>query len=74
MNEKPNIEFEIKPEDDWEKAKPEELPRPTYWPFFVAMGLAFLFWGLLTTWVILLAGGLIFTVALIGWINQIRHE
>lgn len=74
MNEESNIDFEIKPEDDWEKAKPEKLPRPTYWPFFLAMGLAFLFWGLLTTWVILLAGGLIFTVALIGWINQIRHE
>ena len=68
------MEFEIKPEEDWEKAKPEVLPRPTYWPFFLAMGLVFLFWGLLTTWVILLAGGLIFTIALIGWINQIRHE
>lgn len=74
MNEEPNIDFEIKPEEDWDKAKPEVLPRPTYWPFFFAMGLAFLFWGLLTTWVILLTGGLIFTIALIGWINQMRHE
>jgi hypothetical protein len=74
MNEEPNIDFEIKPGEDWEKAKPQILPRPTYWPFFLAMGLAFLFWGLLTTWVILLAGGLIFTIALIGWINQIRNE
>jgi len=74
MSENPNIDFKIKPEKDWEKAKPELLPRPTYWPFFLAMGLAFLFWGLLTTWVILLAGALIFITALIGWINQIRHE
>jgi hypothetical protein len=64
----------LKPGPGWEKARPEKLPGLTYWPFFLAMGLAFLFWGLLTTWVILLAGGLIFTVALIGWINQLRHE
>ena len=74
MNEEPNIDFKIKPEEDWEKAKPELLPRPTYWPFFLAMGLSFLFWGLLTTWVILLAGALIFVTALAGWINQLRHE
>jgi len=74
MNEEPNIDFEIKPEEDWEKAKPEVLPGPTYWPFFLAMGLAFLFWGLLTTWIILIAGALIFIIALTGWINQLRHE
>jgi hypothetical protein len=64
----------IGPAEGWEKAKPEILPRPTYWPFFLAMGLVFLFWGLLTTWVVLLAGILIFVTALAGWINQLRHE
>jgi hypothetical protein len=65
---------EIIPQPDWEKAKPEILPEPTYWPFFLAMGLAFIFWGLLTTWLILLAGAFIFSIALTGWINQLRHE
>ena len=64
----------VKPETGWEKAKPEKLPGLTYWPFFLAMGLTFMFWGMLTTWVILTAGFLIFTVALFGWINQLRHE
>ncbi|MFD0795379.1 hypothetical protein ACFQZX_17285 [Mucilaginibacter litoreus] len=64
----------IVPEPDWEKARPEILPKPTYWPFFLAMSLAFIFWGLLTTWIVLIAGLLIFITALIGWINQIRHE
>jgi hypothetical protein len=68
------IDKSIVPEKDWEKARPEILPKPTYWPFFLAMGLAFIFWGLLTTWVVLTAGGLIFITALIGWINQIRNE
>ncbi|HEY4195100.1 MAG TPA: hypothetical protein VGM63_06175 [Mucilaginibacter sp.] len=64
----------ITPEADWEKAKPEMLPEPTYWPFFLAMGLAFIFWGLLTTWVIMLAGILIFVIALARWINILRYE
>ena len=56
------------------KAKPEVLPEPTYWPFFLAMGLTFLGWGLLTTWLISLAGLIILIVALIKWINILRHE
>lgn len=56
------------------KAKPEVLPEPTYWPFFLAMGLAFLGWGLLTTWLISLAGFIILVIALTGWINILRHE
>jgi hypothetical protein len=65
---------EIVPENTWEKAKPEILPKPTYWPFFLAMGLAFIFWGLLTTWVILVTGAIIFVISLIGWINILRYE
>lgn len=65
---------DIIPKDSWEKAKPEILPKPTYWPFFLAMGLAFIFWGLLTTWMILATGGIIFIIALGGWINLLRHE
>lgn len=59
---------------DWPKARPERLPAPTYWPFFLAVGLAFVFWGLLTTWVILVAGLIVFAIALAGWINILRHE
>ena len=65
---------EIVPESTWEKAKPEILPKPTYWPFFLAMGLVFIFWGLLTTWVILVTGAIIFVISLIGWINILRYE
>jgi hypothetical protein len=64
---------EIVPEPEWERAKPHKLPKPTYWPFFLALGLTFIFWGLLTTWIILSAGLLIFIVALWGWINILRH-
>lgn len=56
------------------KAKPERLPKPTYWPFFLALGLAFMGWGLLTTWYFSLAGLIVFVVSLTGWINLLRHE
>ncbi len=57
-----------------ESARPSTLPAPTYWPFFLSMGIAFIFWGLLTSRVIILAGVLIFIIALIGWINILIHE
>ncbi|MFZ1801025.1 MAG: hypothetical protein WAU24_14250 [Chitinophagaceae bacterium] len=56
------------------KAKPEKLPEPTYWPFFLAFGVTFMVWGLLTTWIISATGFLVFCIALIGWINILRHE
>jgi hypothetical protein len=56
------------------KAKPEILPKPTYWPFFMALGLTFIGWGLLTIWLISLAGFIVFVTSLIGWINLLRHD
>jgi hypothetical protein len=38
------------------------------------MGVAFLFWGLITTWVVLAVGVALFIAALAGWITEIRHE
>ncbi len=56
------------------KAKPERLPKPTYWPFFLAFGLVCIFWGILTTWLISGLGVVIFAVALSGWIMDIYKE
>jgi uncharacterized membrane protein len=69
-----NIGKEVIPGESWEKARPEKLPAPAYWPFFLALGLAFLVWGMLTTWIIGAAGLLIFIIALAGWIKILRHE
>ncbi|HEY4289846.1 MAG TPA: hypothetical protein VGN00_22250 [Puia sp.] len=56
------------------RARPEKMPAPTYWPFFMALGLAFAGWGLLSTWLLSAGGGITFFVALTGWINILRHE
>jgi hypothetical protein len=58
----------------WEALPDERLPRPTYFPSGLAMGTTLIFWGLLTGWVIFLAGIGLFIAALAGWISEIRHE
>lgn len=58
----------------WHELPEEHLPRPTYFPAGLAMGVAFLFWGLISSWVVFLVGLLLFAAALAGWITEIRHE
>lgn len=56
------------------KAKPEHLPKPTYWPFFLALGLVFGGWGLLSNWLFSIIGLIVFAISLFGWINDLRNE
>ena len=62
------------PHPDWDPLPPERLPRPTYFPAGMAMGAAFIFWGIITSWLILLVGAGLFTFNLGGWIAEILHE
>ena len=50
------------------------LPRPTFAPASLAFGVMWLAWGLLTHWIMSLAGACIVASALYAWINEIRHE
>jgi hypothetical protein len=50
-----------------------ELPQPTYWPAVMALGIAFVAWGLVTTFIISGVGLLLFALALAGWIGDLRH-
>ena len=59
---------------DWNRLPAEHLPRPTYFPAGLAMGTTFIFWGLITSWVILLVGVGLFLAALAGWITELCHE
>jgi hypothetical protein len=59
---------------NWKTARPEKLPRPAYWPFFLALGVSFLVWGILTSWIISVAGLVVMIIALMGWITELRHE
>ena len=59
---------------EWEPLPAEHMPRPTYFPAGLAMGIAFLFWGLITSWVIIVVGLALFAASLAGWITEIRYE
>ena len=60
--------------DDWGAARPEIIPRPTFWPAGLAFGITFLMWGLLTSYVLIAVGLAVFTVSLVGWIGELRDE
>lgn len=62
------------PHAGWEPLPPERLPRPTYFPAGLAMGTTFLFWGMITSLIILFIGVALFAAALAGWITEIRYE
>ncbi len=62
------------PHPDWEPLPLQALPRPTHFPAGLAMGIAFLFWGLITSWVVFVVGLVLFSASLAGWITEIRYE
>jgi hypothetical protein len=58
----------------WEPLPHEPLPRPNFFPAGLAMGTTFIFWGLITSWVIIAVGIALFAAALAGWIYEILRE
>jgi len=53
---------------------PETLPQPTAWPAVLAFGACLLAWGAVTSWIIALAGLVLFLLAAGGWIGRMRDE
>lgn len=67
------------PSDDWHELPAEPLPRPTTAPFFTALGITLLFWGLIGSVVMIAVGLVVLAAALTSWIASIarssdRHE
>ena len=58
----------------WEPLPPEPLPHPNFFPAGLAMGTTFIFWGLITSWVILVVGIGLFAASFAGWIYEILRE
>lgn len=57
----------------WNRARPERVPRPTYWPVVVALSLTLIFWGAVSALAISVAGLVLLTISLAGWIGELRH-
>ncbi len=60
--------------EGWNVPQPEKLPRPTWWPAALSLGVTMLLWGIVTSPVVTIAGLVVFAVSLIGWIGEICHE
>ena len=66
----------------WHKPLPEHLPKAAYWPAIMALGITFMLWGLAvgfnevvsTIIILVLIGLILFTLALVGWIGDLRDE
>lgn len=64
----------FQPEEDWNDATPQEIPHATYWPIVTALGLTFMFWGILTVYYMSIGGLLMFAAGVGGWISDLRDE
>jgi hypothetical protein len=60
--------------EEWNTARPETVPRPTSAPAAMAVGLTLLFWGLVTSPVVLLVGLAVVVASLAVWIRELRHD
>lgn len=74
----PSYPSENSPEPEvprgWTKLPVEHLPAATFWPAGLALAITFIFWGLISSWVVLGVGIALFVGSLGGWISDLRHE
>ena len=50
------------------------LPQPTVWPAALAMGATLAAAGLVTHWIVSLAGAVLAITALVGWVELLVRE
>ena len=61
------------PGPDWTVPQPERLPRPTWAPALMALGIALSFWGVVNTHLVTGVGLLVFAFATGWWIGEMHH-
>jgi hypothetical protein len=59
---------------DWNAARPEKIPSPTFAPAAMAFGTALFMWGFLTSMVLIVVGLIVMVASLTGWIGEIRGQ
>src|SRR5438132_11341523 len=55
-----NPHVELKP--GWSAPQPAEIPRPTFWPAVMSLGIIFILWGVATSYMITGVGLVLFAV------------
>ena len=57
----------------WSTALPEKIPPPTYAPAFLALGITFLLFGVVSSYVFSAAGVVLMAVAISKWMGELLH-
>lgn len=60
--------------EGWTDPQGMHVPEPTYAPLFLAIGMMCMLWGIVTTPLLSLVGGILFVIAISKWIGEVRHE
>jgi hypothetical protein len=61
--------------EGWNAAEPETLPRRrTVWPAAAALGIVLIFFGVVTAWLVVIAGVVLLGIAVAGWIEEVRYD
>jgi len=60
-------------EDGWSSPVPDRLPPPTYAPVFVALGVTFLLFGVVSSYIFSAAGAILIVVSAAKWVEELMH-
>jgi hypothetical protein len=58
---------------EWSAPLPEKNPPPTYAPAFLALGITFLLFGVLSSYVFSVAGFVLMVVSISKWVGELLH-
>jgi hypothetical protein len=58
----------------WNAAFPERLPKPTATPAIFAFGVTLFGWGLISSLLLCLIGGVVLVYTLLHWVGEIWHD
>ena len=59
--------------NDWVAPPEQKIPQPTYAPAAMALGVAFVFFGIVTSYLFCAAGAVIMALALTRWIGAMAN-
>ena len=57
----------------WSTPLPEKIPPPTYAPAFLALGITFLLFGVVSSYVFSAAGVVLIVVSISKWVGELLH-
>ncbi|HZS71143.1 MAG TPA: hypothetical protein VFA13_04855 [Candidatus Acidoferrum sp.] len=70
--EPPRPQIRVPTHPGWEKAMPEGLPKPTYAPATLALGITLAGAGMVTSYWVSVAGFVLIILGLAAWIGQLK--